>query len=66
MKRTRTAILTVLGDHPEGLYGLDIMKRTRCGSFTLYPALAHLRDMGLVELANAAPSFPLGEQKERS
>lgn len=45
-QRNLLAVRLVLEDHPEGLYPLQIMRRTRMLSGTLYPVLAHLEREG--------------------
>lgn len=46
-KSKRAAVLLVLGDHPDGIYALDLGDRVRLTG-GLYPVLMRLEDEGLV------------------
>lgn len=47
-QRREQAILSVLADHPQGLYGLELSRQTRLGPGVLFPALVRIEERGLV------------------
>ena len=48
-QRNIDAVRLVLGDNPDGLYALQICRRTRMRVGTVYPVLAVLESAGEVE-----------------
>jgi hypothetical protein len=59
-ERRERAILSVLAEHPEGLYGLDLHKALRFGPGLLFPALKRLEQQGRVRAfwVNTWPAEP--------